>query len=293
MVWEVDAAQKDALVSYFQDELFNATTPVVGPARNLWNTMPWVDRYEPPAPTSVFGQVGATGSARACATGLDKSASAEADLAMAIGVETNLETGEITTYYQVDADAEAGADMPGAVVSSDASAEGRIQGVIAVTVDPAGDYLTNVEYQATMFGSADAGVDPVFGPSFSADASGDQIINASVDLTAPESLSIATDLLRGAGIPVPAGAHRGGANPNGPVSLLNAAQTFARAAQDRGELWRQHIDGDSQTPLALNASGKLGIGVGARYDNSTTETSVTDAQYWDGQAWAPWVRCHS
>jgi hypothetical protein len=293
MVWEVDAAEKDALVGYFQDELFNATTPIVGPARNLWNAMPWVDRYQPPAPTSIFGAVGATGSASASATALDQSASAQANLAMALGVETNLETGEITTYYQVDADAEAGADLPGGVVSTSGSAGGRIQGIIAVTVDPAGDYLTNVEYQATMFGSAEASIDPVFGPSFSPDASGGQIINASVDLTAPESLSIATDLLRGAGIPVPAGAHRGGGSPNGPVALLDAAQTFVQAAQDRGELWRQHIDGDSETPFALNASGKLGIGVGARYDNSTSQTNVTDAQYWDGQAWTPWVSCHS
>ncbi|WP_221934871.1 hypothetical protein, partial [Georgenia yuyongxinii] len=297
MVWEVDAAEKDALVGYFQDELFNATTPIVGPARNLWNAMPWVDRYQPPTPTSIFGAVGATGSASASATALDKSASAEANLAMAVGVETNLETGEITTYYQVDADADAGAqadvDLPGGLVNTSGSADGRIQGVIAVTVDPSGDYLTNVEYQATMFGAAGASIDPVFGPSFSPDASGGQVINASVDLTAPESLSIAIDLLRGAGIPVPAGAHRGGASPNGPVSLLNAAQTFAQAAQDRGELWRQEIDGDSETPFALNASGKIGIGLGARYDNSTSETNVTDAQYWDGQAWAPWVSCHS
>ncbi|WP_127132236.1 hypothetical protein [Georgenia sp. SYP-B2076] len=292
-MWEVDSKEeKDALVAYFQEELSNATTPIVGPAKNLWNAMPWVDRYQPPPPTSVFGEVGVKGSGSAVATALDRSASAKGDVGVALGIETNLETGEVTTYYQVDYDVSAEANV-GRVVEVDGSAESQGTGIIAVTLDPKGEYLTNVELQGTVFGAADGSVDPIFGQGFSGDASGGQVLSASVDLTRGESLSIATDLLRGAGIPVPPGSHGGGDSPEGPLSFVGAAQTFVGAAQERGELWRQEFDGDSSTPFAFNASGKLGVALGARYDNSTSQTNVTDAEYWDGQVWAPWVSCHS
>ena len=294
MIWEVGTeAEKDAMVEYFEEEMANATTPVWGDAMNLWNVMPWVDRYSPPAPTSIYGEVGAYGNGSAGATALDQSASASANFTAALGVESNLETGEVTTYYQVDGKAAAAAHLDSGGGPMDGSADGSYQNVIAVTLSPDGEYLTNVEIQGTLFGAADGSYNPLFGPEFSGDASGGQVLNASVDLTQDESLSIATDLLRGAGIPVPPGVSSGGGSPEGPASFFDAAQTFVGAAQDRGELWRQEIDGDSNTPFALDASGKIGIGLGARYNNSNSQTNVTGADYWDGQAWAPWVSCHS
>ncbi|WP_102509412.1 hypothetical protein [Sanguibacter massiliensis] len=292
--WEFPRGQEgDAskLTSFLQRQLDNSTTPVVGPIRGAWDAV-FGDRYVPPAPTSYFGQVGVDGSASASASALSTgptSAGAEAEAAVALGAKVDVRTGATTLYYSATLEGSAQAGSKQLTSSGDASASGELHTIIAVTLDPSGAYMTNVSIEGTAFGEADASWSNVFGANHDPSARGGVQYTAGVNLTDRESASIAADVLRSQGIPVPDTEWTPRGNTG--VGQIDAFTTFVDAAKERGTVSRLTQTGDSSTPFAINASGKVGIEAGLRYENSSTRRTTDGAEYFDGTQWVPWTEC--
>lgn len=280
------------LAEHFQRQIDNQTTPVVGPIRAGWEAL-FGENYTPPEPTSYFGQIGATGSASASASAIAGvgagGASASANAAVALGAKHNVKTGETTVYYEQVLDAAASASYIDPTMAAKAGASGELKQIIAVTLDPSGKYMTNVSVETNAFGDASASAAVLFGSKHDPSVAGGTQYTASVDLTGTETATIGANLLRSAGIPVPdtRWTPRGGSiHP-----AVDAFGQFVDAAKERGTLTRLTQTGDSATPFSINASGELGIGVGLRYENSSSRRTVDGAEYFDGNGWVPWTDC--
>lgn len=284
--------EKNDLVSYLDrhavgDAVSTAGGPVVGIGEWIVNgTWDVFDGYDPPRPTEAYIEGGFIGSASAGATGLTTSATASAKGTSVLGTRINTETGAVTTYYKVDANAKAGVS-DGVMTQGNGNVQGAM--TIAVTVGADGN-TTNVTatgmYYASAGSSAQAGP---FGETIGAvSVDTGRRYQASVDLTSQETTSISQDMLRSFGIPVP---NQDGSVPaTGPTAAGEAAETFVNAARDRGVLTRQDVD-VSGHEYGFDAGLDLGVGLslGGRY--STEDVSYSNGQYWDGHRWQTWEGC--
>ena len=283
------------LFDYLDKKAFNATSGTFGLAKEIYETVTG-DNYSPPAPGEYAVSGGLVVSGNAAATGLRESATAEASITQELGATFNTETSAKTIYFLTtlkgSADLRLGSGPAGTTGSTGAS--GEVSGVLAVTVSPNGEYLTNVSFEATAYGEAGYQVSEMFGSAIDGGDSGGTVLNASVDLTDTESSLIAADLLRAAGIETSPSQYQhqpksgGGA---GQVPALSALQRMIDVSRERGEVYRQAIEGESSTAFAINGSANLLGGVGLRYDNSSSKREVTDAQYFDGSRWVDWTSC--
>ena len=102
--FEVDSEQaKDALHQYVIREIVSSSAGPAGQAIN--GLLPMPNGYQPPQSTEVYGQVGTEGSASAEAKAGIGEAKGKVGTAAALGAKYNLDTGEVTAYYKVSAEA--------------------------------------------------------------------------------------------------------------------------------------------------------------------------------------------
>lgn len=292
--WEFDSeGEASELVSELERQLSNATTPLVGPIRDAWH-WGFGDKYEMPAPTETFGEVGLYGDASASATALVDSASAEGNAAHMLGAKQNHDTGEATVYYSFSADVSAAAQsFDAANLDMDsASAHGETQMTIALTYDPSGEYLTDLSVEGMAYGDVNYDLAGLF-QSTPEDNSKGRVYNASLSLTDEETALIAYDLARSAGIDLPP-SQLVDFPVTGPVDApaVSATERFVDAARERGEVYRQDFTGDDNTGFAVSGGGKVLGEFGGSYANTSLSRTMTDAQYFDGTQWADWVSCY-
>ena len=288
--WTFDnKADAQQLVDYFDRKITNATTPVVGSAMSLYDATKDFfsgSRYQPPPPTEYAGELSLKGNLSASAVGVANAGTGQVGGAVSLGATVNAETKETTVYYATAI--EGSADVRDGL--STASASGELLGVLAVTISPEGEYLTNVSYETVLYGDAGYEAYAMFNSVADGGSAGGVVLKASVDLTDEESTLIAYDLLRASGIP-PSQFLPPSTGSGMDVPAFTALKRLVDASLERGEVTRQEITGSSSTALGLEGSGDVGIGIGARYESSTSERQVTGAQYYDGSRWVDWTSC--
>ena len=54
---------------------------------------------------------------------------------------------------------------------------------------------------------------------------------------------------------------------------------------------RQDLATDKVTPFAIQASGDVGLALGASFENSTTRSDYSNAQYLSNGLWKDWNEC--
>lgn len=291
--WTFDnAGDAQKLVDFFDRKIANATTPVVGPVKELFeagkNLFGGPD-YVPPAPTEYMFAAGVKGNLSASAVGIEGAGTAGIGAAVELGAKYDTKTNETTVYYSATYDGSA--DIRQGL--SEASASGEISGVLAVTISPDGEYLTNVSFETAAYGEAGYDAHVLFNSVANGGTAGGVVLNASVDLTDSESARIAYDLLRASGVSTLPSQYRypPSSGPAVDIPALSALQRLVDASLERGEVFRQDVTGSSNTAFGIDASGEIGVGLGVRYDNSSSERSVTGAQYYDGSRWVDWTSC--
>ena len=154
--------------------------------------------YNPPKPSEFQIQFGAEGSASASAVGGFRGAKAEGAVSHAIGVKVNPKAGTTTTYYKVNGDASAKANLG----SSNVSGEGSGEMIVAVTAnskDP--DKVLSVSasgmYNAELGAKTPLGLDDPFSTQNHSIGSG-KVWTASVDLNSAEASRMARNFLAAA-----------------------------------------------------------------------------------------------
>ncbi|KQY24376.1 hypothetical protein ASD16_02180 [Cellulomonas sp. Root485] len=298
--WKVNAQEKDKLVNYLKDERNWATvqaglssTPVVGPAatgvtwagKELWNWLTGND-YTPPQPDELYAQAGIGADGSASAASIAQGASVSAAASTALGSRVNIKTGQTTLYYATTVSGAAAATQGyGPVEGGIAQAEGQVKVLVAVTIDTEGNPV-KVATQGLAVGNAKATANSLFlGELANERASGGALLNASVEITGPETQRIALDLLQATGITQ--------AGPVGQArSAYDALSTFTAAARDRGILTSQAVQTDSDTAFGIQAGGAIGpVALGGSFKNSTDTVTSGEASYFDGTGWRPWTDC--
>jgi len=300
LTWVVDGSTNATRLKDFLTEKRDLSTlgpvgTVAGVAeesgRAMWEFISGDKRYQPPAPTEIYGEAGVRAEAGMNAlaepSSPSASASASVEAATAIGSRFNFKTGAKTVYYTYQVAGEADLGVDAGSVTAGASASGSVEVLLAVTLDPDGN---PVEVTATgqAAGDVKAQVEGLFrGEPVGLTVNGGRLYSASVELTGPETASIATDLLRATGI-VPA--DRNVAQQAGHAS--DALDTFLQAARERGVVTRQDLATDKVTPFAIQASGEVdGLGLSAGFENSTTRSDYSNAQYLSNGLWKDWNEC--
>jgi hypothetical protein len=170
--------------------------------------------------------------------------------------------------------------------STQLQAGGEMKVMVAVTVDAEGNPV-KVSTQALAVGDAKAFAENAFlGETFDEHPSGGSLLEASVELTGPETERIALDLLGATGIIPP------GTPAQRATSAYDAFTTFTGAARDRGVMTRQDVTLDTNTSFGIQAGGKVGpVALGGTFENSTSTVTSGDAYFFDGSGWQPWTEC--
>ena len=243
-----------------------------------------LDRYKPPRPSEYQIQFGAEGSASASAVGGFLGAKAEGAVSHAIGVKVNPKAGTMTTYYKVNGDASAKANLG----SSNVNGEGSGEIVVAVTAnskDP--DKVLSVSasgmYNAELGAKTPLGLDGPYSTQNHSINSG-RVWTASVDLNSAEASRMAHNFLATVNIP-------GFSNGKGVAkNLTEATSIFINAASDRGVVTRQEVSKKS-SKSGGSASLKIGIGFGGDFSSSDETLSFSNGQYYSGGQWNRWEGC--
>jgi hypothetical protein len=297
--WNVSGkSDKDKLVNYLKDErnwaeISSAVSGAAGPlgavaggatdvGHHIWN---WItgDDYAPPAPDEVYGQAGVGGDAGGTAAGITGGASAGVDMSEALGARVDTATGRTTVYFASTLSGDASINQGYSEAEGQRYAAGGI-GQVIVGVELGGDGKpVSITAQALAAGDATAQINSIFaGNLLDESPSGGVLYNAKVDLTDPEAIRIGSDVLNSLGI----------VHTNNPVSSsIDAFQTFVNAAKRDGTLTRQDVTEGSNTPFAIDASGKVGVELGASYEMSNSNITSTNASYFNGKDWVPWSEC--
>ena len=263
--FEVDSEQaKDALHQYILREI---VTKSVGPAGQAVSALvPVPDGYQPPRATEVYGQIGEEGSVSAEAESGVGSLNGEAGAAAAVGAKYNLETGDVTTYYKVNAQATGSGTVAG--YGGELGLSGEM--VVAVKTkkdDP--NKVLNVSVTGTYNGQIGAKT---------------PLGTASVDLTSAEQDKIARNILAAAKVP---GYDRG---QNSGENINEAASTFINAAVDRGVLTRRNVS-KSSVKTGVKAEAKDGLVVGVSLSGTEENIEYSNGQYFSDGKWKPMEGC--
>lgn len=273
--FEVDSEQaKDALHQYILREI---VTKSVGPAGQAVSALvPVPDGYQPPRPTEVYGQIGEEGSVSAEAESGVGSLNGEAGAAAAVGAKYNLETGDVTTYYKVNAQATGSGTVAG--YGGELGLSGEM--VVAVKTkkdDP--NKVLNVSVTGTYNGQIGAKT-----PLGTASVGAGQVWTASVDLTSAEQDKIARNILAAAKVP---GYDRG---QNSGENINEVASTFINAAVDRGVLTRRNVSKNS-VKTGVKAEAKDGLVVGVSLSGTEENIEYSNGQYFSDGKWKPMEGC--
>lgn len=273
--FEVDSEQaKDALHQYILREI---VTKSVGPAGQAVSALvPVPDGYQPPRATEVYGQIGEEGSVSAEAESGVGSLNGEAGAAAAVGAKYNLETGDVTTYYKVNAQATGSGTVAG--YGGELGLSGEM--VVAVKTkkdDP--NKVLNVSVTGTYNGQIGAKT-----PLGTASVGAGQVWTASVDLTSAEQDKIARNILAAAKVP---GYDRG---QNSGENINEAASTFINAAVDRGVLTRRNVS-KSSVKTGVKAEAKDGLVVGVSLSGTEENIEYSNGQYFSDGKWKPMEGC--
>jgi len=273
--FEVDSEQaKDALHQYILREI---VTKSVGPAGQAVSALvPVPDGYQPPRSTEVYGQIGEEGSVSAEAESGVGSLNGEAGAAAAVGAKYNLETGDVTTYYKVNAQA------TGSGTAAGYGGELGLSGEMVVAVKTKKDdpnKVLNVSVTGTYNGQIGAKT-----PLGTASVGAGQVWTASVDLTSAEQDKIARNILAAAKVP---GYDRG---QNSGENINEAASTFINAATDRGVLTRQNV-AKTSVNSGFKAEAGDGLVIGFSVGGAEENVSYSNGQYYSDGEWKSWEGC--
>jgi hypothetical protein len=240
--------------------------------------------YQPPQSTEVYGQVGTEGSASAEAKAGIGEAKGKVGTAAALGAKYNLDTGEVTAYYKVSAEA------AGSLGAGGASGEAGVSGDMVVAVKTKKDDPNKVlnvslsgSYNAQLGASTPLGVGSA-APLGGGSAGMGQVWNASVDLTSAEQNKIARNILAAAKVP---GYDRG---QNSGENLNEATSTFINAATDRGVLTRQNV-AKTSVNSGFKAEAGDGLVIGFSVGGAEENVSYSNGQYYSDGEWKSWEGC--
>jgi len=281
--FEVDSEQaKDALHQYVIREIVSSSAGPAGQAIN--GLLPMPNGYQPPQSTEVYGQVGTEGSASAEAKAGIGEAKGKVGTAAALGAKYNLDTGEVTAYYKVSAEA------AGSLGAGGASGEAGVSGDMVVAVKTKKDDPNKVlnvslsgSYNAQLGASTPLGVGSA-APLGGGSAGMGQVWNASVDLTSAEQNKIARNILAAAKVP---GYDRG---QNSGENLNEATSTFINAATDRGVLTRQNV-AKTSVNSGFKAEAGDGLVIGFSVGGAEENVSYSNGQYYSDGEWKSWEGC--
>ncbi|WP_128683262.1 hypothetical protein [Actinomyces qiguomingii] len=291
---------KDELVAYLQNQVdtgvATAVSPLWGATKHVWDYM-WDNdgarSYTPPEPAERNYQIGTDGEVRGSASKGASGIEGSAGAASALGVTAHND-GTTTFYYAASANADVSGNISFSLPSDDwtastdvanATAEGQLDNVIAVTVDKSGKPVS-MSMTSSMSGSVDAGVYNVFGdggPSWN--KGGGRVYENTIDMTDPRSAEVGYDLMLAAGIPV-YGATR-------TIQGENPFENYVREAKNNGVSTRRDVTSkDSTTNLAIKAVGKFdGINIGGGYKDESATIEYGNGEYWNGNEWVDWGGC--
>lgn len=281
--FEVDSEQaKDALHQYVIREIVSSSAGPAGQAIN--GLLPMPNGYQPPQSTEVYGQVGTEGSASAEAKAGIGEAKGKVGTAAALGAKYNLDTGEVTAYYKVSAEA------AGSLGAGGASGEAGVSGDMVVAVKTKKDDPNKV-LNVSLSGSYNAqlGASTPLGGGSAAPLGGGsagmgQVWNASVDLTSAEQNKIARNILAAAKVP---GYDRG---QNSGENLNEATSTFINAATERGVLTRQNV-AKTSVNSGFKAEAGDGLVIGFSVGGAEENVSYSNGQYYSDGEWKSWEGC--
>ncbi|HET7489143.1 MAG TPA: hypothetical protein VFJ85_14525 [Acidimicrobiales bacterium] len=282
---EVEDSAKDLVAS---------STGVRAPARwvldrgeGVVNTLIGRDTPTFPEPDETFSQGGAVLDLSAEFSAMTLEGSASIGVAQVVGTRT-YRNGSSTTYFRDAIDAGAGVQARGGQLEQ-AGAAGSVEVVIAVTYDADG-VLQAVSVSGAAAGEAEGPVATLFDGSGDGEpgVSGAVLYEATVPVRNDADRRVAEGLLAAGGV-----AQVGGialAPVTAPL-LARAVPQFLDAARDRGYLTRQTFSTDDSTLFDVDASGKLGIELGANVSVESASRTSTGAAYWDGTAWVARSEC--
>lgn len=273
-----------------------------GPARWLWErgqdavgAVSGNGDYEFPEPDETYAEVGTTLDARAEATGGADRANAEIGQVQVLGKRTT-RRGETTLYYKTAVDAAAGVQVLGSADDGGpqfegGQASGRVELLTAATYDAEGEMI-EVATTAVAAGEAKGVVSALFGGSGDSalgnSGSGAVVYRAILPVRTDADEQLASEFLTSMGITQLGGpALQATALP----STMASTAHFLDAARQRGYTTRQTFTTKSNTPFAFDASGKLGLELGANASVDTSSRTSAGSDYWDGTRWVERREC--
>lgn len=246
-----------------------------------------------PDPDATYAEGGISFNASVEATGLTSSIGAGVEGATMLGVKRDRD-GTTTVYLETSIEGEAGLHSFGGdgilPAHEGGAVEGSAQVVTAVTFDKDGNMI-QVQATSVAAGGSSGIATALFGgsgdPSMGNSQSQATVYQATLNLRDPADHAAAQQYLLTQGI----GALGGWTNPLAMAAGVQAQQSFFEAAGDRGTITQQTYDTDSSTVFGFDASGKLGVELGASADVKTDSMDTVGAQYWDGTKWVEWADC--
>lgn len=246
-----------------------------------------------PEPDETYAEGGISLNASAEATAGTDSASAGVSAAQVLGTRSQRD-GTTTVYLRSTVSGSAGLQSLGFDVDGPefqgASVSGSAQVVTAVTFDREGN-MVNVQATSTTSGESKGLATAIFGGSgddaLSNSDSNTTIYQSTLDIQDESDQAVANQFLLSQGV----GALGGWTNPGLALQGVASSVNFFEAARSRGTTTRQDYDTDTNTLVGFDASGRLGIELGASGSVVQDSMNVSNARYWDGTGWVDWEAC--
>ncbi|WP_154652202.1 hypothetical protein [Actinomyces timonensis] len=288
--YEVGSKEEmERMVDYFQNQITNDTTPVIGPVKGIYDYVTdshGARTYKLPEPKSHTVEGGVRGGISGSANAGPASVGAKADLSGALGATFDAD-GSATYYYKANVSASADGTIqinPAAVSDVHGQANGTMETMIAVKVDANGKPLTTT-MTALVNGEVKGEIlNPLIGDDPGISKEGGQVVETQVDMTNPESAAKGYSLMLAAGIPVVGAAQM--------LAGHNPYQEFVEEAKANGQVTKRKVVTDDNTNLALDLSAKGdGFNFGVGYKDESKSVNYSDGEYWDGTKWVPWEGC--
>lgn len=247
--------------------------------------------YEFPEADETFSQGGFSVGARGEITALTDRGSVSVGASEVLGVRETKQD-ETTIYYRTKVEGAAGLQWlnAGADGFDGADVAGAVELVAAVTYDADGA-MKEVAVTGVAAGDSKGAIAALFGgaddASLTNSASGAVVYEATLPVRDALDERTASEFLVSMGVARLAGPTM----PAAAAPLPGAGARLLRAAGERGYTTRQTYDTDASTTFAVDASGRLGIELGANMSVESETQTITGAQYWDGSSWVDRTEC--
>ncbi len=251
--------------------------------------------YEFPEPDETYTEGTASVDLRGEVTGGADQAKATLGQAQILGFRET-RGGNQTVYVKTVLDGSAGLQLLGHDADGNpqfqgGQAAGQVELVTAATYDSGGK-LVEVATTAVAAGEAKGIVSALFGGdgsgALSESSSGAVVYQAILPVRDAFDRQVATDFLVGMGVSQLGGpALQAAAMP----STVGSTIRFVDAARQRGYTTRQRFTTEETTVVGFDASGKLGLELGASASVQTSSLTSTGSEYWDGMRWISRSEC--